>query len=573
MPMHINWKEGTSAARPDCVVNADAWKQCRRWSRFLFGKAALTLALPACLAVGGVRHAYAQTYSVLFSFNGANGGGPNAGLITDSSGNLYGTTAGGGLWGAGTVFKLDPSGNQTVLHSFSGGDGAGPNSRLVRDSSGNLYGTTVEGGSWGYGTLFKLDPSGNETVLHSFGFEGDEYPYGVVMDSSGNLYGTTTLGGAANSGTVFKVDPSGNETVLHSFWSYAGDGAFPQAALIMDSSGNLYGTTVYGGCCGSGTVFKLDPPGNETVLHSFGGLDGLYPQAALIMDASGNLYGTTYGSPHWGGTVFKLDPSGNVTVLHQFSGGYAGLGGQYPVAGVVMDASGNLYGTTQYGGFFDPTNAFLGAGIVFKLDPSGNETELHEFGLDSADGAYPQADLIMDASGNLYGTTQGGGSSGLGTVFKLTFSVPFSEFRVKLDITSERRPGFRLKAHFTQGTGAAAIDPLSQPLTLSVGTYMVTIPAGSFHEFWKGAYAFEGDIAGTALRVAIVQTGADSYLVHVDAACIDLAALTNPVPVNLSIGQNTGTTQVTADFRERDRDAGFEFSCGEHRGPITEGVG
>jgi len=270
------------------------------------------------------------------------------------------------------------------------------------------------------------------------------------MDTAGNLYGTTPFGGAsgqAGSGTVFKLDTSSNLTVLHNFTG--SDGANPQAGLVMDKAGNLYGTTVFGGQPGgggSGTVFKLDTSLNLTVLHSFTpGSDGQEPYAGLIMDAAGNLYGTTraggsstssncQGTALGGcGTVFKLDTSGNETVLYSFKGGDDGA---VPYAGLVMDALGNLYGTTNQGGSGPCTGAnavLIGCGTVFKLDTSGNETVLHSF-TGGSGGAFPRNDgrLVMDAAGNLYGTTAQGGSGpcgnlgglgGCGTVFKLTVPV------------------------------------------------------------------------------------------------------------------------------------------------------
>ncbi len=354
--------------------------------------------------------------TVLYSFTGTNGDGaqPTAGLIMDSAGNLYGTTQFGGVTscfsdrippGCGTVFKLDPSGNETVLHSFTGtnGDGANPAASLIMDSAGNLYGTTQFGGVTscssgsfvppGCGTVFKLDPSGHETVLYSFTLtngDGANPAASLIMDSAGNLYGTTQLGGITSGncpnsgtnttapppvgcGTVFKLDPSEHETVLYSFTLTNGDGAQPVAGLIMDSAGNLYGTTPYGGVTsssclvfvtgppippGCGTVFKLDPSGHETLLHSFTGTngDGAQPVAGLIMDSAGNLYGTVAASA---GTVFRLEPSGHETVLHSFTGS---PDGEDPVAGVIMDSAGNLYGTTYGGGS-------AGDGTVFRLEP------------------------------------------------------------------------------------------------------------------------------------------------------------------------------------------------------------
>jgi uncharacterized repeat protein (TIGR03803 family) len=412
-------------------------------SRIRLRRATTALASLAAFGLGVVAtpSAKAQSLSVLYSFTGAPDGAiPFAGLIRDKAGNLYGTTTQGGASNVGSVFKLDTSGNETVLHSFTGGDGWEPFAALIRDKAGNLYGTTQMGGASGGGTVFKLDTSGNETVLHSFsGGDGAEPYAGLIMDKAGNLYGTTELGGTGtcfnvSCGIVFKLDTSGNETVLHSF-ANSPDGGIPYAGLVMDKAGNLYGTTLeYGASSncfqGCGTVFKLDTSGNETVLHSFTGYpsDGAGPRAGLIMDKAGNLYGTTSfggGSGSCGGggcgTVFKLDTSGNETVLHSFTNSDGD--GANPNAGLIMDKAGNLYGTTFSGG--DLTCSFgEGCGTVFKLDTSGNETVLHSF--TGGDGAFPVGGLIRDKAGHLYGTTTGGGtatcsfSEGCGTVFKLT---------------------------------------------------------------------------------------------------------------------------------------------------------
>ena len=524
---------------------------CSPW-RVRLRCSVVALALLGLLFVGGAELLGAQAFSVVHSFNGSpDGASPSAGLIRDSAGNLYGTTTFGGVSGNGAVFKLNSAGNETVLYSFTGGsDGAIPEAGLVMDSSGNLYGTTAYGGASGNGVVFRVDPAGNENVLYSFtgGSDGATPEAGLVMDSSGNLYGTTLFGGSAQSGTVFKLDPAGNETVLHSFTG-GNDGAYPFAGLIRDSAGNLYGTTNEGGssdCSGGcGTVFKLDPSGNETVLHSFAYYsDGGYPYAGLVIDASGNLYGTAYeGGPSGYGTVFRLDPSGNETVLHNFT--YSD--GAYPVAGLVRDSSGNLYGTATSGGAGSPA-----VGVVFELDRFGNETVLHTF-TGGSDGADPYAGVVQDSSRNLYGTAEYGGSSsdcygGCGTAFKVTLPVPFSAFSAKLDITTGPPPGFQLAADFTQGSGASGIDPVTQNFTLNVGSYSVTIPAGAFQKAGTGLWIYDGTIGGATLQIRISQTGANSYRVLVDASGPDLTNATNPVAVTLTIGQNSGTTEVKADF-------------------------
>jgi len=393
------------------------------------------MALLAFLAFP-VLQAKPQTLTVLYSFaGGTDGGNPFAGLVIDKDGNLYGTTVQGGDlacssgFGCGTVFKLDKTGRETVLYSFTDvPDGSLPLAGLVRDKEGNLYGTTADGGSGncygsigtlvGCGTVFELDKTGNESVLYSFRDtpDGSEPVAGLVMDKEGNLYGTAKAGGSSSFGIVFKIDATGKETVLHSFSGI--DGGIPEAGLVMDKERTLYGTTVAGGSSIFGTVFKLDTIDKETVLHSFINVpDGGSPKAGLVMDKEGNLYGTTFeGGASGYGAVFKVDRSRKETVLHSFSG----LDGAIPFAGLVMDRKGNFYGTTGYGGAsFRPPNS-IGAGTVFKVDTTGTESVLHSFS--GMDGAGPQAGLVMDKEGNLYGTTAFGGTYDYGTVFKLTLN-------------------------------------------------------------------------------------------------------------------------------------------------------
>ena len=361
-------------------------------------------------------------YSVLYSFRGGgDGAGPEAGLVRDAAGNLYGTTVYGGTSGRGVVFKLDPSGNETVLHAFRGGrtDGALPFAGLVRDTAGNLYSTTYFGGPSNLGVVFKLDPRGNETVLHRFGggFPDGAFPMaGLIRDTAGNLYGTTTSGGGSGNGVVFKLDPSGHKTLLYRFKGYPNDGYYPVAPLVRDAAGNLYGTTYFGGPTDAGVVFKLDPSGNETILHYFkSNPDGAWPAAGLVRDPAGNLYGTTETGGYFGnGVVFKLDPSNNETILHYFKK-FDPADGIGPLAGLVRDATGKLYGTTYGGG------SFGGGGVVFELGNGSEIIRLHSFAEYPTDAEHPCAGLVRDAAGNLYGTTDKGGSSGDGVVFKLSY--------------------------------------------------------------------------------------------------------------------------------------------------------
>jgi uncharacterized repeat protein (TIGR03803 family) len=387
---------------------------------------------------------HAQTFSVLYTFTGKGGDNPPAGLVRDSAGNLYGTSASGSD-GVGTVLKLslgkDGAWKETVLYRFQ--SGLPPEGLLTLDSASNLYGTTTFGG--GGGTVFKVTKGGKETLLYSFCSlancaDGSGPNGGMVRDAAGNLYGTTILGGNGGEccGTVFKLTKSGEETVLYNFCSVANcaDGAFPIGGgetfplqgLVRDAAGNLYGTTPNGGnaaFCGDdrgcGIVFKVDTSGKETVLYNFCSVakcaDGFYPETALIQDAAGNLYGTTTdgGVHHQYGTVFKVDTTGRETVLYSFPGRRSV--GEVQPSGLVMDTAGNLYGTTLWGGAFHE-------GSVFEVTTSGKTRTLHSF-TDGTDGGIPFG-LVLDSAGNLYGTTLSGGNFndcngvGCGTLFELT---------------------------------------------------------------------------------------------------------------------------------------------------------
>ncbi len=376
---------------------------------------ALAVAIVLLLAVVATGSAQAQSYTfrVVLSFSGSDGANPHGGVVLDAQGNLYGTTSGGGAYGFGTVFKLDTTGQETVLYSFAGGaDGENPLG-VVLDAQGNLYGTTEEGGASNLGTVFKVDTSGNKTVLYSFtGTPDGGNPYaGVVLDSQGNLYGTTFGGGADGYGTVFKVDTSGNETVLYSFGTTGGDGLFPVKGVVLDAEGNLYGTTSAGGAHEKGTVFKLGTTGQETVLYSFAGKpDGEYPNG-VVLDAQGNLYGTTdQGGVYDVGTAFEVYATGGEQLLYNF----AVMDGFLPVGSVALDAQGNLYGACGAG------PGVNGLGTVFQL-ASYNLANIHIFRgyRKEGDGAEPYAGVVLDAQGNLYGTTSYGGAYDTGTVFAL----------------------------------------------------------------------------------------------------------------------------------------------------------
>lgn len=405
--------------------------------------------------------AFAGTEKNLHSFNSGDGDGSHssAGLVFDAAGNLYGTAANGGLYSGGIVFELSPDANdgwtEKRLHNFGQGkdDGLYPIAGLTFDALGNLYGTTRNGGSGtcilygnnpGCGTVFELIPQAGggweEKVIHNFGngTDGAFLNAGVIVDAAGNLYGTTVNGGSTTYGMVFELSPTSSggwkEKVLHTF-AGGNDGIGPYGGLVFDGAGNLYGATAGGGtnACSCGAVYELTPETNggwsEKVLHSFGyGSDGYNPSASLVFDREGNLYGTTpagglYRS--WGGTVFELTPTTGGSwieaVLHNFNND--GAGGYFLYGSLIFDASGNLYGTALAGGdgTCNGNSGEPGCGAVFELVPAGGgnwtETVLREF--DGTDGENPQANLIFDAAGNLYGTTYSGGAYGGGIVFEI----------------------------------------------------------------------------------------------------------------------------------------------------------
>lgn len=407
--------------------------------------AGLALAMLLALTITATPTALAQSFTVIHNFTGGGDGDrPRAGLTKDAAGNLYGTTRDGGQHGYGTVIKLAHKGSGWLLnprYSFAGGDdGAYLDARVIIGPDGSLYGTTYVGGGsgcggGGCGTVFKLTPPTTacksalcpwtETVLYRFaGAPDDGQSPGfcdLVFDQAGNIYGTTQGGGLYNWGTVFKLKPSNGgwvESVLYSFTSGADGGSPTAGGVVFDNAGNLYGTAFLGGAYNTGVVYELSPAGSgwiEKVLYDFqSGNDGGNPIGGLIFDPSGNLYGTTvYGGSGGGGTIFEMTPSnGNwiYTVLYSFISGTSG-----PESNLTMDAAGNLYGTT----FADGTHGF---GNVFKLvlfNGGWTYTDLYDF-TGSSDGANPESAVLFDANGNLYGTAEYGGMYGSGVVFEIT---------------------------------------------------------------------------------------------------------------------------------------------------------
>jgi uncharacterized repeat protein (TIGR03803 family) len=380
--------------------------------------------------------AWAATEQILSSFKAPpDANNPEARLVLDSAGNLYGTTIGGGTHGFGTVFELLPSSGggwtESVVYDFTGcADGGQPIASLALDASGNLYGTTFLGGSGcgtdGNGVVFKLSPSGGswtESVLYTFsgGLDGQHPQGNVVFDNAGNLIGTTLVGGSKTFGVIFELTPSQNgpwtETVIHNFLGTV-DGSNPVGDVTGDRLGRIYGTTRGG----IGTVFRLAKSARTKKwsykeLYSFANGGGQAPYGGLAVDSQFHIFGTTYVGLAGTGNVFELAlASGKwqVSQLYPFTG--HGDGGN-PLAGLVQDAAGNLYGTASIGGD-------SGVGVVFEMVQSGGAftyKRLYSFsGTVHGDGASPAADLIIDASGHLLGTTFNGGANGSGCVFEVT---------------------------------------------------------------------------------------------------------------------------------------------------------
>jgi uncharacterized repeat protein (TIGR03803 family) len=426
----------------------------------------------------------AQTFTTLLNFDYTDGQAPYVGLVQGAEGNYYGTTMFGGAGEIGTVFKITPTGVLTTLHSFVGIDGTYPDAALVQGTDGELYGTVEEGGAYGGGTVFKITPGGVLTTLHNFTVSDGYQPHaGLVQATDGQFYGTTTDGGEDGGGTIFKITQSGVLTTLYNF--SGPDCAYSTAALIQAPDGDFYGTTSGGGAndsCtfGCGTVFKITPGGMLTTLYSFcaqsGCADGYSPDAALILASDGNFYGTTtYGAVvnnncyEGCGTVFKITPDGTLTTLHSFVG--PPMDGSYPGGALVQATDGNLYGTTSGGGTAD-----YNYGSVFSITLGGTLTTLFSFDVDN--GANPPGAMLQGTDGAFYGTTSRGGADNAGTIFILSAGLkPF----VKTNPTSGQ-VGATVKILGTDLTGATGVMFNGTAATFTVDSHSLittTVPAGA----------------------------------------------------------------------------------------------
>ncbi len=352
------------------------------------------------------------TGAVLYDFKSPSIDGDNCSgaLLEGLDGNFYGAMSSGGLaQDAGTLFRLRPDGSETTFARFGGSnEGANPTAGLVEGADGNLYGTTES-------TVFKVTPSGALSIFYDFGMPDSRTydPNGpLVLGSDGNFYGTAAEGGSlVGGGTVFKITPSGDESILHAFGDQVGDGRYPRSGLIQASDGNFYGTTTSDGDHGKGTIFRITPAGDETTLYDF---EAPYSgTTTLTLGPGGNLYGTIEGSSGGLGAVFKITTAGMFTILHSFVD-YP-QDGNAPLGSLILASDGNLYGTTSKGGVHYQ-------GTVFKITPAGELTTLYHFGAHPGDGSHPNSALVQIDENTFCGTTDQGGDHGAGTVYKITTS-------------------------------------------------------------------------------------------------------------------------------------------------------
>jgi uncharacterized repeat protein (TIGR03803 family) len=432
-------------------------------SKFLNARPIMAVAAAAVLlAVVPLSSASAYTHQTLHSFcsqaNCVDGNFPVGGLLMDPSGNLYGTTEDGGKYGDGLAFKLVPNPvtgkyKEYGLHSFCAKancpDGSQPLGGLIMDVDGNLYGTTQFGGKYGYGEIYKLTRKATTWSIKVIGsFCADQntcskgsiptttlaysgQASGAPWDKSSPLFGTTVYGGAHGFGVAYELTANGYK-VIHSFNASAGDYSAYPSQLLVDSSGNLFGVTEFGGSNDGGALYKLAAgTWTETTLHNFCAgpncTDGIGGTGRLAMDAAGDLFGETLfggsspgcaggGSNQGCGTVFEHTAGGVYSIVYSFCPVSGCADGLNPSGGLIVDSAGNLYGTTAYGG------ANPGAGVAFELAPGGAESVLYEFcpqGLSCKDGASPGVSLLLDGQGDLFGTTHYGGAKKKGTVFVL----------------------------------------------------------------------------------------------------------------------------------------------------------
>ena len=549
-------------------------------SRFLFLVRILSAALVVACTAGAT-----QTLTSLTWFTPDYGINPYGGLIADANGNLYGATTSGGAYNSsGTVYEIPktPDGyNPTpiVLASFDGTNEAYSYSTLVADASGNLFGTTLYDYGSGCGTAFEIKKDSTFStgynsapiILHTFSrTDGCNPKAGLIADAIGNLYGTAASGGPSGFGTVFELtkdsgSPTGYDAAIV-LASFSRDtGVSLTGRLIADANGNLFGTASNGGPNHTypfGTVYEVQKDSSfpngfnpvPVVLASFSGADGSNPTGVLTFDGAGNLFGVTTrgGSTYTGipgagygyGTVFEIQKTKNgynstPIVLTSFNG----TNGQLPNGGLISDALGNLFGATYTGG-----QANFGTVFEIRKNPTAangyDSTPILVENFTGNDQGTMYDSLLPDANGNLFGTSYFA-ASGWGSAFELSgtgFVVQtFSTFTPKLEVG---QTGFQLSATVTLANGATTFNPAQQSMALSIGSYSVSLPAGSLLTRNTGTYVYSGVINGMTLQIRISKSGTNSYLIQVDASGVALPKLSNPALLTLTLGPAGGVTTV-----------------------------
>jgi uncharacterized repeat protein (TIGR03803 family) len=462
--------------------------------------AVIVLALFALIVALAAMPAYAQTYSVLYNF-GTRGGDPAnpfwTGNITEGwDGNLYTTATQGGVKGNGAVFRMSPEGKLYVLYDFCAQtnctDGTVPRGGLTLGYDGNFYGTTYNGGTdnGGQGTLFRITPTRTYTVLHSFGPGLDgAFPESAPTQGDGDiLYGSTQMGGTADCGTIYTLTLQGAYSVLYSFGTTSTDGCYSVASPISASDGNLYGTTNLGGTSGDGTVYRITPSGQETVIYNFDGTHGSQPWGPLVEGTDGNFYGTTLaGGTANAGVIFKVTPAGAISVLHSMNGT---TDGNDVHAGLVQGTDGNFYGVAQNGGETSETLCSQTSndqcGTLFEITPAGTFTVIYSF--DGTHGFSPLVAPFQHTNGLIFGDTFYGGTGTFcigdrgidlcGVFYQLDANLP-----AYVGLTPYRGNAGRLVQFVGQGFTSAttvSFNGVAATATIVSGTHLAArVPTGA----------------------------------------------------------------------------------------------
>lgn len=434
-----------------------------------------------------------QTFKTLASFDGTNGGGPlYVTLVQGANGKFFGTTSGDGANDGGTVFEVSPAGKITPLYNFCSQaectDGYQPYAGVALATNGNFYGTTVSGGSTGYGAVFEITPAGKLTTIYSFCYTssictspGYNPHAGVTQGSNGNFYGTTFQGSGNdmyNDGAIYEITGAGQLGAAYNFDIYDGDGGAASGPLVQASNGDIYGTTEGGGTNFYGAVFRATPALSVTTLYSFCSLsncsDGQEPIGGVVQASNGDFYGTTaYGGTNGDGTVFKITPAGTLTTLYSFCSQALCADGGIPQAGLVQATDGNFYGvTTSFGS--------NGSGTLFRITPAGNLKVLHTFCSEAncADGNSATGAPMQATNGNLYGTTDGGGTSGVGTIYRWSTGLaPFIE-----TIPTSGKVGAKVTILGNNLAGATSVTfngTAANTFTAAANEIEVEVPAGA----------------------------------------------------------------------------------------------